>query len=93
MGSLFLSGGMMVGGLVLSFVPPFIFGPILFAVGLVMGIKGLFGTAKTAAKVTAAGVNMVKEHNAAKDQAARLADLEAREQALAAREAAAQPRS
>jgi hypothetical protein len=75
-----LGGVMIVAGLVLSFVPPFIFGPILFA-GMGIGGAGIFGTAKGAAKATVAGARAVQNHNKERE-------LAERERALAARESA-----
>lgn len=50
MGKVLLGGLMMVAGLFMSFIPPFVWGPPLFIVGLVMGAAGLFGTTVSAAK-------------------------------------------
>jgi hypothetical protein len=76
-----LGGVMIVAGLVLSFVPPFIFGPILFIAGMGIGGAGIFGTAKGAAKATVAGARAVQNHNKERE-------LAERERALAARESA-----
>jgi len=75
-----LGGVMMLAGLVLAFIPPFIFGIMLFAAGLYVGFRGMFGVTKDAAKATAAGVKAVQNHN-------READLARRERELAEREA------
>ena len=50
MGKVVLGGFLLVAGLFLSFIPPFIWGFPLFAAGLAMGAAGLFGTSVKAAK-------------------------------------------
>ncbi len=72
--------------LVLTVIPPFIFGipALIAAFGLMFA--GTFGATKSAAKAAAAGIQAVQEHNANKDYATRMAELEARERAVAAQE-------
>jgi hypothetical protein len=83
MGKMILGGTMMVFGLFLSFVPPFIFGPILFVAGLGLGCAGMFGATKDAAKATAAGVKAVQNYSREQDLARRERELAEREQAIA----------
>lgn len=54
MGKVLLGGILMVAGLFMSFIPPFIWGAPLFIAGLVMGAAGLFGTTVSAAKTVVA---------------------------------------
>lgn len=54
MGSFILGGGLMAVGVMLSFIPPFFFGPLLFIAGFAMMFKGLFSTTHSAAKATVA---------------------------------------
>jgi hypothetical protein len=72
-------------GMILTFVPPFIFGPLLFMGGLYMGARGAFGVTKDAAKVTAAGIQVVQGHLREQDLARRERELAEREQALSHR--------
>ena len=104
MGKILMGSMLFVGGIVLTFIPPFIFGIPVMAAGLGMAGFGFFKTGKSAAQLTASGIKAVQEHQAGKAEAAqvasleereravRLAELEAREQALAEREAALRTR-
>jgi hypothetical protein len=85
--SKFMMGAILLPvGFVVSMIPPFIFGIPIIMAAFGLAIAGLFGTTKSAAKATAAGIRAVQEHNANKDYAARMAELEARERAVAAQE-------
>jgi hypothetical protein len=86
MGKIIMGSMIFVAGIVLTFIPPFIFGLPVMATGLGMVGFGFFKTGKSAAQATAAGIKAVQEHGAAKEYAERLAELEARERALAERE-------
>lgn len=82
MGKIIIGSVMLVAGLFLSFVPPFIFGPILFISGLVVGAGGMFGVTKDAAKATASGIKAVQTYQKEKGLAERERALEERERAL-----------
>lgn len=78
----FLLGGTLLSfGIILTFVPPFIFGPILCIVAFGLMFMGGAKVTVDAAKVTAAGAKAVT--NAIREQ-----DLARRERELAEREAA-----
>ncbi len=66
MGKVILGGLLLVAGLFMSFIPPFIWGAPLFIAGLVMGIGGLFGTTVSAAKTVVAVSKEVSRASAAK---------------------------
>jgi hypothetical protein len=105
MGKVAMGSMLLVGGMVLTLIPPFIWGAPVGVAGLVMICAGLFGGAKTAAKATATGIKALQERDANQAHAERVAALEAREKAvleqeladreaaLAAREAALRPRA
>lgn len=54
MGAFLLGSALMLGGVFASFVPPFIWGVPLFAIGFFMMWKGIFTTTYSAAKTTVA---------------------------------------
>lgn len=62
MGSMLLGGILIFAGLVLSFVPPFIFGPILFAVGIFVGIRGMGKTAAKSVKLASSAMKQDKDN-------------------------------
>ncbi len=93
MGKFMMGAILLPIGFVLTLIPPFIFGIPVFAAAMGLCIAGLVGGTAKAAKATATGIQAVQAHNAQQAYAARLAELEARERALAAHEAqAASPR-
>ncbi|WP_213290544.1 hypothetical protein [Bradyrhizobium sp. sGM-13] len=83
MGKMIL-GTMILGfGIILTFVPPFFFGPLLIIGGFAMMFRGGFSMTKDAAKATAAGVKVVQNHSREQELARRERELAEREQALA----------
>lgn len=83
MGRILVGSAMLGFGLLLTFVPPFFFGPLLMLGGFYMLARGSFGVTKDAAKATAAGVKAVQNYSREQDLARRERELAEREQALA----------
>lgn len=80
----FLLGGTLLSfGIILTFIPPFIFGPILCIVAFGMMFMGGAKVVKDTAQVTVAGAKAVQNYTREQDLARRERELAEREAALA----------
>lgn len=70
-------------GIILTFIPPFIFGPILCLAGFGMMFMGGAKVTNDAAKVTVAGVKAVQNYTREQELARRERELAEREATLA----------